>query len=150
MSCLLHTSHFINYTYLYSYVARKSLIYTSIHMHLHVHCNWCIHKSATPFWVAARYVQAWKRARDITLQHVHWFAHVPVWWNIHSLLTQNYHIYKDGWSIPIDQVLYCEQEIGNCRDPCTVVVKSATVGRPLLIIILSRVKLNHHKFISSK
>ena len=44
-----------------------------MHMHLHVHCDLYKH---TPFWVAAGNVQAWRWACDITLQHVHWFAHV--------------------------------------------------------------------------
>ena len=29
------------------------------------------HKLAILFWVAAGYVQAWQRAHDITLQHMH-------------------------------------------------------------------------------
>ena len=40
---------------------------------------------------------------------------------------QGYHYYKDGWDAPIAEVIYCEQEIGNHGNPCTVAVKRATL-----------------------
>ena len=65
---------------------------------LRMHCNWHKHKLDKPFWVAAGYVWTWWRACDITLLHMHWPC-VPVWWNIHSLLTR-----RDGWDAPIGKL----------------------------------------------
>ena len=65
----------------------------------------CKHKSVTPFWVAAGYVQAWQRAHDITLQHIHWFAHVLVddgtFIHHFNSVIRGYHVYIDGWDTPI-------------------------------------------------
>ena len=68
----------------YLWLRSEKIFNTGMHMHLHMHYNWYKHKSASLFWVAAGYVRAWRRACDITLQHVQWFAYVLVWWNIHS------------------------------------------------------------------
>ena len=51
-------------------------------------------------------------------------------WNIiiHSLLTKVImHVYKNGWDVPIGEVINCDIEIGNRSDPCAVAVKTATL-----------------------
>ena len=94
-------------------------------------------KSATPFWVATGYVRAWRKARGITSQHVHWLVFTCVGMIEHSftvnLVIRAYHIYNDGWDAPISKVFYREWEIGNHSDPCVVAVKRATLGDASLI-----------------
>ena len=51
---------------------------------------------------------------------------------------------------PIGEILYCDQEIGNCSDPCAVAVKRAIPWRHLTNIILFWMKLDRHKSISGK
>ena len=43
--------------------------------------------------------------------------------------------YHDGWNAPIDEVLYCEREIGNRSDPCAMAVKRATLGDAASLIL---------------
>ena len=53
----------------------------------------------------------------------------------HSFTTnsviQGYHVY--GMHALIDEVFYCEQEIGNHSNPCAVVVKRATLRGTSLV-----------------
>ena len=66
--------------------------------------------------------------------YMHWFTLVPVWWNIHSLLTEAIVFIKmDGIATPTGKVLYCEREIGNRSDPCAVIVKKCYPLRYLII-----------------
>ena len=67
---------------------------------------------------------------------IDWFSHG--WydqWNtiVHSLLTKVImHVYRNGWDVPIGEVINCNREIGNHSDPCAVVVKRATLGASLI------------------
>ena len=42
------------------------------------------------------------------------------------------HVYKNGWDVPIGEVINCDREIGNRSDPCAVVVKRATLRASLI------------------
>ena len=56
-------------------------------------------------------------------------------WNIivHSLLTKVImHVYKNGWDVPVGEVINCDREISNRSDPCAVAVKRATLGASLI------------------
>ena len=42
------------------------------------------------------------------------------------------HVYKNGWDVPIGEVINRDIEIGNHSDPCAVAVKRATLGASLI------------------
>ena len=118
---------YLLYVCIYSYVERKILICTNMHMH----CIKCKCKLTTPFWVVTGYMQARRRVLDITSQHMYWLVSMCAGIMKRSFTTNSviwgYHVYKDGRDAPIEEVLYCEWEIRNRSKPCTVTVKRATL-----------------------
>ena len=82
-------------------------------------------------------MQAWRRARGITSQHVHRLVFTCAGMMEHSftvnLVIQAYHVYNDGWNVPISKVFYRERETGNHSNHCAVAVKRATLGDASLI-----------------
>ena len=56
-------------------------------------------------------------------------------WNIivYSLLTRVImYVYKNGWDVPIREVINSDRESGNRSDPCAVAVKRDTLGASLI------------------
>ena len=132
----MHAALLVICIYVYSYVVIN--INIGMYKDLHMHCNWRKRKSATPFWV-----NMCEHDERNVISHrsmcIDWFPHVHAGMMEYSFTINSvtcirgYHIYKDGWDVSIGKVLYCEWEIGNCSNPCTVAVKRTTLRSASLI-----------------
>ena len=120
ITCLLlvHAALIVMGIYNYNYVVLCTCIC------MYIVANWHKHKSATPFWVAAGYVQAWRRPHDITSQQV--FSSKRACMVVHSFTGYHY-------SLTIDSVCASLTEAQGLI-ACSIIARAYTTSNKALYI----------------